>query len=125
MKKLAVAVLVVLALSGCARVQYALEMMPQRAEDAFNDPVRRTHLVTQVGRVAGSASLAIMCFGFVPPPFSLGVCPIVAVVADFVNFEFILEPLSKQRVQEGKPSLVGAYWETGPRSDEGEVFSNP
>lgn len=51
------------------------------------------------------------------------VCPFVALVADFLAYEYVLEPLSKTLVDLDRPSLVGPYWETGPRADEGEFFT--
>ena len=125
MKKLAIAVLVVLLLSGCAQVQYALEMTPQRVEDAFNDPVRRTHIAAQIGRLSTVAGVGIGCFILIPPPANLVLCPMVAVVWDFLTYEFVLETLSKERVSQGEPSLLGPYWETGPHTDLGEVFVKP
>ena len=126
MKNVAIAILLILSLSGCARVMYAIEMTPQRTAEAFSDPVRRTHLMTQIGRVATTAGVGITCVSLLAPTIvGILVCPIVAVIYDYLNYEYILEPLSKELVSKGKPSLVGPYFETGPRTDEGEVFVNP
>jgi hypothetical protein len=126
MKRLVALSLVLLTLSGCASFRHAVEAMPQRIDDAFSDPVRRTHIVTQAGRIASSAGIGITCVSLLAPTVvGMLVCPIVAIIADFLSYEFVLEPLSKELVKEGKPSLIGPYWETGPRTDEGEVFVAP
>ena len=44
----------------------------------------------------------------------------VAIAADFVVYEYLLEPWSKARVAAGKPSLQGPYWETS--AQDGERF---
>ena len=124
MKKVAAVALCLLVLTGCARVQYAIEATPQRVQEAFSDPVRRTHIATQIGRVSSSAGVGIACTALLSPFLVAAlVCPFVAVAFDYLNFEYVLEPLSKERVSRGKPSLVGPYWETGPRADEGEFFT--
>lgn len=135
MKRLVAAVLLV-ALTGCStgasnidsdgighNIAYSLATVPQRTEETLSDPVRRTHLVTQIGRLTSTASVAIGCFILVPPPFNLGVCPVVATLYNYGMFEFVLEPISRQLVKEGKPSLVGPYWEGSPR--DGETFIHP
>lgn len=126
MRGLAALITAVFLLSGCATTLAAVEKTPQRAREAFSDPVRRVHLLTQTGRVAGSAGLGITCAALLSPTIvGVLVCPFVSLVADFLTYEYVLEPISKDRVKEGKPSLVAPYWETGPRTDEGEVFVNP
>ena len=114
----------VLLTSGCASAQYALVSTPERTQEAFADPVRRAHLVTQAGRVTSVAGVGITCAALLSPTIvGVLVCPLVALAWDFLTYEYILEPLSKNRVQQGEPSLVGPYWETGPRADEGEFFT--
>ena len=114
----------VVLLTGCAaNTRYALEQFPTRTEAMWTDPVRREHFVTHVGLEMSTVGVGMTCAVFVPFPFSLGVCPLVAVIYNFGMYEFILEPQSKSLVEEGKPSKVGPYWERGPR--DGEVFINP
>lgn len=110
----------VAALQGCAYVQYALEQFPRRTEDMWLDPIRREHFITQIQLEGSTAGLAITCAALVPFPFSLFVCPVVAVAYNFGVYEFILEPISRVLVKEGKPSLTGPYWERGAR--DGEKF---
>ena len=124
MKKVAAVGLCLLMLAGCARVQYAIEATPERVQEAFGDPIRRTHIATQVGRVSSSAGVGITCAALLSPFFVAAlVCPFIAVAFDFLIYEYVLDPLSWELVREGKPSLVGPYWETGPRADEGEFFT--
>lgn len=118
-------VLVALLASGCASTLSALAKTPGRVEDAFQDPVRRRHVFTQIGLEGSTATLAIVCGVFVPFPFSLGVCPVAAVVYNYLTYEFMLEPIAKDLVREGKPSITGPYWERGPYLDEGEKFERP
>ena len=54
---------------------------------------------------------------------ALLVCPVVAMLYNYLSYEYVLEPISRDRVHAGEPSLVGPYWERGPR--DGEVFQNP
>ena len=116
MKKVIAIASLAIMLSGCA----ALQKFPQRTEDMWNDPVRREHFITQVGLEFSTASMALTCAIFVPFPFSLAICPAIAVLYNFVTYEFILEPLSEELVEQGLPSKVGPYWERGPKG--GEVF---
>ena len=111
--------------SGCASALSAVGQTPQRVQDALGDPVRRVHVAAQVGLEASTAVVAITCAAYIPLPLSLGICPVVALLHNFVIYEFVLEPVSKTRVERGEPSLVGPYWERGPHTDLGEVFVNP
>ena len=75
--------------------------------------------------MASVAGVAITCTTLLSPTIvGMLVCPIVAVIYDYLSFEYMLEPASKALVEQGKPSLVGPFWEGGPRADEGEFFSN-
>lgn len=112
-----------LALSGCASTLSALGKTPQRVEDAFEDPIRRTHIITKVGLESSTASVAIGCAVLVPFPFSIAVCPVLAVAYNYVAYEFFLEPHAKDEVAAGRPSTTGPYWEGGPQ--DGEVFTYP
>lgn len=124
MRLLAAALVAATLLSGCARVQYALEAAPERTREALADPIRRTHLLTQVSRVTSTAGVGITCAALLSPTIvGVLVCPLVALALDYLSFEYVLEPLSKELVSRGEPSLVGPYWETGPRADEGEFFT--
>lgn len=122
-RTLAVIALLALLTGGCASVFSALGKTPQRTADAFGDPVRREHLKTQIGLELSTVGVGITCTLFVPFPFSLAVCPLVALAYNFISYEYVLEPISKDRVKQGLPSLVGPYWERGPQ--DGEVFVHP
>ena len=113
----------VLLTSGCASLQHAITQTPQRAQDMWEDPVRREHFLTQVGLESSTATVGIVCASLMPFPFSLIVCPLAAVLYNFTAYEFVLEPISKDLVKHGEPSKVGPYWERGPQ--DGEVFINP
>ena len=114
----------VVMLTGCASFQHAVRETPQRTKDAFSDPVRRAHLVAQVGRVTSVAGVGITCAALLSPTIvGMLVCPLVALAYDYLTYEYVLEPFSKDLVKRGEPSLVGPYWETGPRADEGEFFT--
>lgn len=116
--------LLVLVTSGCAHVMDAVEKFPQRTQDALSDPIRREHLLTKVGLEFTSTAVALgVCLATGPiAPACLAVS-VVGVVANYLIFEYVLEPWSRKRVEEGKSSLVGPYWEGGPR--DGERFINP
>ena len=123
MRRIAAAFLV-LALGGCASFQHAVVATPQRVEDAFSDPVRRTHVMTQVSRVTTTASMGITCAALLSPTIvGVLVCPLVALAYDYLSYEYVLEPISKDLVLRVEPSLVGPYGESGPRADEGEFFT--
>lgn len=114
-----------LGLSGCSMIVYSIEQTDERTTTAFSDPIRRVHLGVQVSRLASAASVALTCVALLSPTIvGILVCPFVAVLSDFITFEYVLEPISKERVKRGQPSLVGPYWETGPRADEGEFFND-
>ena len=122
-KTLAALLTVVLVASGCASSLYAIKSTPRYAAEALDDPVRRSHLVTQASRIMSVATIGIGCVAYLLPTIvGAAICPLVALAYDFVMFEYVLEPLSKDAVKRGEPSLVGPYWETGPRADEGEFF---
>lgn len=124
MRPQAILLVLLLLTAGCAEVSKSFAKYPQRTEDAFNDPIRRSHIVTQTVRLASVASTGITCAILLAPTIvGMVVCPVLAVIADFISYEFLLEPASKQRVKEGKPSLIGPYWETGPA--ENETFTQP
>ena len=120
MRRLAPLVLLVALLSGCASVQFAIEQFPTRTEEMWEDPIRREHFLTQAGLELSTASIVLACAAVVPLPFNLIVCPVVGLVYNFATYEFVLEPISRELVKAGKPSLVGPYWERGPA--DGEVL---
>lgn len=124
-RRLGALLLVVTLLAGCAGVIGALEKTPQRTREAFSDPIRQVHLFTQFSRLTTAASVAIGCTVFLAPTIvGMLLCPLAAVAYDYLMYEYILEPLSVDRVKQGEPSLVAPFWEGGPRADEGEFFSN-
>lgn len=91
----------------------ALTALPQRVWDALRDPIRRRHVVVQVGMVWGASWAATGRLWA-----SLGTVGLY-----FVAYEFVLEPVSKWLVSRGRPSLVGPYWERGMQ--DGEEFIYP
>lgn len=71
------------------------------------------------------AGVGITCAALLSPTIvGVLVCPLVALAWDYLTYEYVLEPISKELVKQGEPSLVGPFWEGGPRADEGEFFSN-
>ena len=120
-RALALLVLVALLTTGCASTLRALEKFRQRTQDMAEDPIRRTHFATEVSLSSTAMSIAIGCAMLLAPTLvGMAVCPLVGVAAYFIGYEFILEPISKDRVKAGEPSLVGPYWERGPQ--DGEKF---
>jgi len=85
---------------------------------SFQDPVRRTHVLVKSGRLSLVVGSTVLLYKYTGWWFLW-----VPALLDFVVYEFILEPWSKARVKQGKPSLQGNYWETGPQT--GEVFVIP
>lgn len=131
-QRLVAGALAVTLLAGCATSTpgegfiYALNQTGTRTQEAFSDPVRRTHIVSQTSHILSTAGVGITCaVALLPTLLGTFLCPVAALVYHFVVFEYIWEPLSKQRIKEGKPSFFGPYWETGPHSDLGESFVNP
>lgn len=114
---------IVLLTQGCAQIQYAAQRTPERFEDAIEDPVRRLHVVSQVGLSLSSGLISGGCALLAATVVGLLACPIAGLAWYYGMYEFILEPWSKARVEEGKPSLVGPYWERGPQ--DGETFVRP
>ena len=124
MKHLVVILLGILTLQGCAQFQHAVEVTPQRFEEAMEDPVRRVHVGVQASHVISTASVSLTCAAILSPTIvGILVCPFVGLAYNYLSYEYILEPWSKARVRDGEPSLVGPYWERGPQ--DGEVFVNP
>ena len=116
-------VILLCVLTGCAQLQHAIEVTPQRAEDAFTDPVRRTHILWQVGHLASTGAVTVGCYvSLAPTIVGMLACPLVGVLWNYLTYEYVLEPWAKSRVQEGEPSTFGPYWERGPQ--DGEEFSN-
>lgn len=122
---IAVVALAVSLSSGCANLRYSIERTPERVSEALAEPIRRVHLVTQILRFVSTAGVGIGCaLTFAPTIVGMIACPFVAMAYDFILYEYVLDPISQTRVAEGKPSLVAPYWEGGPRTDEGERFSD-
>ena len=84
--------------------------LTQRLRDGWMDPLRRRNSVARIveGMVGGAAS--ITSFVILPFPWAL-VALGIGVLAEFVVYEFVLEPLG----------WIGPYWERGPR--DGETFT--
>ena len=121
-KSLICLLLFTITLQGCGEVLYALKRTPDRTEEAFSDPIRRTHIITQVGLSASSGVVSISCSFLIPTIVGIPACAALGAIWYYAAYEFVLEPWSKARVKEGKPSLVGPYWERGPQ--DGEKFVN-
>lgn len=127
MRRTLVLVLLVTLLSGCAaqHLRYALGQVPDRTQEMWEDPIRRTHFLTEIGLSGTAMGVSIGCSLLLAPSIlGLALCPIVGVAYYFGMYEFVLEPISKRRVQEDKPSLVGPYWERGPQDGE-ELLCDP
>jgi len=99
-------------------ILYALGATFRRTGEAFADPIRRLHIAVMVGRLTVDAAVVIAVL-----PTSVWLTAPAAVAVNYALYEYVLEPWSKARVRAGKASLVDAYWEGGPRSDEGERFT--
>ena len=109
-------------LGGCSLS--TMQKFPQWTEDAFRDPIRRVHVVTQIGLSGSAVAVGIGCAALLSPTVvGVLVCPLVGVGYYFGMYEWVLEPWSKERVLEGKPSLVGPYWERS--AQDGEQFIYP
>ena len=116
--------LVILTAQGCAQFQHAMEVTPQRFEAAMEDPVRRVHIGVQASHVISTGGVTLTCAAILSPTIvGILVCPVVGLAYNYLIYEYVLEPWSKARVQEGEPSLVGPYFERGPQ--DGEVFIHP
>lgn len=125
MHRLLPAVLIVaLVTSGCASLTYAIKATPERAREAFSDPIRLVHLLTKASLEMSTVGVGITCAFLMPIPLvGLLACPAVALLYNFAVYEYVLDPISQDRLDQGKSSLQGPYWETGPFSDEGEFFT--
>ena len=118
---------------------YALGATPRRVRDAFGDPIRRLHILWRVveGYIGGVAVLAawegwltrdfvlrdqldVLAMVALYPPIWL--CALAAPLAEYLVYEFLLEPWAKWRVRRGKASTAGPYYERGPQ--DGERFIN-
>mgnify|MGYP001605668072 CR=1 FL=1 len=121
-RAIAIILLSVVLTQGCAQLQHAVEVTPQRMEAAWTDPVRRTHIIGQAALSGSSAAVAVACGLAIATIVAIPVCAIVGGVYYYLTYEYVLEPWSKARVKEGKPSIVGPYWERGPQ--DGEEFKN-
>ena len=122
-RTLTVILLVILTAQGCAQFQHALQASPERFEAAWDDPVRRQHVIWQSAHLVSTSAVTLGCAAIVPFPFSLGVCPFVGLGYNYLSYEYVLEPWAKARVAEGKPSTFGPYFERGPQ--DGEQFIRP
>lgn len=115
----ALALAVLLTFNSCA----TLAKMPTRVEEAFSDPVRQQHIMSEFSLQSSAFGVAIGCAGLLAPTIvGILVCPIIGMTYYFAVYEFVLEPISKERVLRGEPSLVGPYWERGPHIDLGERY---
>ena len=92
-------------------ITFAISDTPRRVADAWVDPVRRRH---SIGRIVESyvpicALLLVLGHGWRAAITGA----IIALVGEFVIFEYLLEPLG----------LSGHYFERGPRDEE--IFTRP
>ncbi len=87
---------------------FALASVPRRTVDCFTDPIRRVHFLVECALVWGGAAQVTQ--DAVQAATILG--------AYFGVYEFVLEPISRLFVRRGWPSLVGPYFERGPRTGE-------
>lgn len=102
---------------------YALRATARRTREAFRDPIRRLHLSVQFVVLVPSAAetgLQAAVGWHIPTWRDLLAC-VAAGGAYYAVYEYLLEPWSKRRVRQGKPSLVGPYVERGPQ--DGERFT--
>lgn len=88
----------------------AIRETPQRMADAWCDPVRRRQ---SAGRIAESYLPTAAMLGVLGVGWTSFVWGLLVVAAEFLFFEWLLEPLG----------IAGAYWERGPR--DGETFRRP
>lgn len=116
---------------------YAIGATRRRVVDAFSDPIRRLHILWRVieGYLGGVAALAawegwlsrdftlvdrldVLTMVALYPPIWL--CALAAPLAEYLVYEFLLEPWAKWRVRRGKRSIAGPYWERS--AQDGERF---
>ena len=96
----------------------ALRVTPRRTRDAFADPIRRLHILVKALRLSLDVAAAVAVL-----PYQPWLAGPAAIAADYLVYEFCLEPWSKARrlADPRKASLVAPYWEGGPA--DGERFT--
>lgn len=80
-------------------------------------PTRRRHLLWRVVETCVGLLTGILVWELTA---LVSVALVVGVSIEFLLYEYWIEPWSKYRVKQGKPSLAGPYWERGPQ--DGEKF---
>ena len=120
------------------RLSKSLRLWWPRTLASLRHPVRRTHVIWRwvegyVGGLALEGALLAYLNGadwwlwslmFQAPTIValLLTAPVIVPCAEFVWYEFLIEPLSKRRARRGKTSLAGPYFERGPQDDEPWVW---
>lgn len=109
-------------------ILYAIRMFWTRTVDCFSDPIRWRHLVWRgvEGYVGGAVAVGLLRYqlGVIPRGgwqwAAVVTVPLAGVVAEYLVYEYLIEPWARMRVRAGKPSTAGPYFERGPR--DGEAF---
>ena len=86
--------------------------LTQRIIDGWVDPIRRRNSISRIVEGLIGCLVTLMGFVFLPFPWVI-LSPGLGVLAEFIVYEFVLEPCG----------FSGHYWERGPRS--GEEFRRP
>jgi hypothetical protein len=105
---------------------YAIRMFWQRSIDCFSDPIRWRHFVWRwVEGYVGGVAVLLLCwaeFGIAPQGCwqwaGIVSVPSGAPLAEYLVYEYLIEPWARWRVHHGKPSTAGPYFERGPRDGE-------
>lgn len=92
-------------------ITVALKRMPWCMIDAFADPLRRRNTLARIGECCVGGLTAVLTAAFAP--YGLFLALPAGALAEFLVYEFLLEPLG----------YAGHYWERGPR--DGEEFKRP
>lgn len=99
---------------------HATRSFLRRLADVWLDPIRLTHVFTQIVMVYAAVFPSILLAKIVSGLWVF-LLPVPAIMLYYGLYEFVLEPIAKWMVKKGYPSLVGPYWERGPQ--DGETFT--
>lgn len=110
---------------------YALAQFWARTVACFTDPIRLRHFIWRCveGYVGGAVVLLFVWweYGLAPRAFwqwvALVTTPGAAPLAEYLVYEYFIEPWARSRAMRGLPSTAGPYFERGPR--DGETFIHP